>query len=85
MKTLEQVKTELEMTEHGYPNAQSVLRLDNGHVVTLRKYDNKGNFQYSSYTSGKNTRLKKFSTYTEFIKAVINYVKRQENGVQYCK
>lgn len=77
MKTLEQVRIELEAIERGYPNAQSVLRLSNGHVVTLRKYDNRGNFQYSAYTSGKNLRLKKFNTYAEFMKAVNNYVKRQ--------
>jgi hypothetical protein len=80
MKTLEQVKIELEAIENGYQNAQSVLILSNGHVVTLRKYDNRGNFHYSSYTCGKNTRLKNFSSYTEFIKAVSNYINRQANG-----
>lgn len=77
MKTLEQVKIELESIENGYPNAQSILRLNNGHVVTLRKYDNRGNFKYSAHTCGKNYRLKEFSSYVDFIKAVKNYIKRQ--------
>jgi hypothetical protein len=78
MKTLEQVKIELESIDKGYPNAESCLKLNNGHYVTLRKYDNKGNFKYTAYTTGENRRLKIFSNYVQFIKAINNYIKRQE-------
>jgi hypothetical protein len=77
MKTIEQVKIELESIESGYPNAESKIRLANGYYVTFRKYDNRGNFKYTSFTIGKNYRLKEFKTYSEFIKSINNYLKRQ--------
>jgi hypothetical protein len=52
MKTIEQVKIELESIESGYPNAESKIRLANGYYVTFRKYDNRGNFKYTSFTIG---------------------------------
>lgn len=77
MKDLNQVKIELESIESGYSNAESRIILDNGYHVTFRKYDNRGNFKYTSFTIGKNFRLKEFKTYSEFIKSINNYLKRQ--------
>ena len=79
MKTLDQVKSEINNTSNGYPQAVSRFRtMDNEKFVSVRKYNNLGDLNYSIFSmSIERNTYKVYTDYSKFIQAVKRHLKNQ--------
>lgn len=83
MKTLQDIKAEMENTNIPYPTREAKLITRDGRVVKFRKYDNRGNASYSIFSMGASEsgtgrdQMLFGLEYSEFMAKIKRYINKQ--------